>query len=625
MALLMFSTASRVAHAQPAGSAADSLGRPVFGFLRPTYDSNYSSDRSQTNWTQNFKFANQFGKLSLDNKTDYTVKTDPSRPDFSAKGGKTATQLAYSLFDLIPLTGRITFDRGGTNDVAVQTRRQLFSSNINGSYNVRMFRGARSTLSGGVGLTRRRDSNIYNGIENGAQETGVTRSIGASSNYNPPIPGMTLKFDTNYTNQRTNPRALNKDLVTTDDGPKSNSNSDYSAGWSYSPVTGVDARMDYKSTSINDSYIVVSRDTTQSNRNEVRTNTNNNLTAGLRVKPGGSPTTELTVDFNRRDNRDFRLVEVERASDRSGNSVDMRLRGSPLGNPGFIHYQSGTDEDRSAIRPSSTTLTRVLDGSLERAWNSRFTTRAVGELRLRSQKYSDGVRDVDQFRNRVEFFLTYLPFSKITTNFSARRSSDETINISSIQSRDSRLEENFGFSADIKYTITPKTRVGQIYNINELFTAFQFNPGQDNIQRNRDVATTITHLFSSRVSVEVRHQYKLRETGGYRREGGERFFARGDLRYEQDFKTSLSYKAFNWLTFRSEERFYRTDDIRLTDNRRITNARLEMAHNATFQRSIPGGGTISATTDLWVQKLVKPFPGKPERFFSVNLRLSKPF
>ncbi|TPW16356.1 MAG: hypothetical protein FD129_737, partial [bacterium] len=60
-------------------AAADTLGRPIFGFLRPTYITTYNITDQESAWDQSFKFTNTFGLFNLDSDTGFAVKTDPNR------------------------------------------------------------------------------------------------------------------------------------------------------------------------------------------------------------------------------------------------------------------------------------------------------------------------------------------------------------------------------------------------------------------------------------------------------------------------------------------------------------------------------------------------------------------
>jgi hypothetical protein len=138
----------------------DTLGRPVFGFLRPTYTTSYNITDQEAAWDQNFKFSNTFGLFNLESNTGYNVKTDPNRTNFRASVGTTDNRLRYNLFDRIPLSASVIYNRDGTDDTNDRNRRSTTNAGFDGSYKWRVRRGMDVNVQGGAGLNARRENAV---------------------------------------------------------------------------------------------------------------------------------------------------------------------------------------------------------------------------------------------------------------------------------------------------------------------------------------------------------------------------------------------------------------------------------------------------------------------------------
>jgi hypothetical protein len=174
--------------------------------------------------------------------------------------------------------------------------------------------------------------------------------------------------------------------------------------------------------------------------------------------------------------------------------------------------------------------------------------------------------------------------------------------------------------------VTKSTTLTQKYNYQPAFTTFQFDSPKDNLLRNRDVTTTITTLLNPRLTLTMKHNYQLQESGGYRRDAnGTRLFAVGGNLYVQDLTTSLAWRPLTWLNFYTDERFNRRDQVDFSKNSRAINSRLELSQSANFQRPLPGGGLIQVDFKYFVQASLKPVAGRREKYIMANVTLNKTF
>lgn len=608
------------------GAGVDTLDRAVFGFLRPTYNSTYSVNRQQSSWDQDFSFSNRFSGISVDNKTSYTVRTDPKRPNFKALNGSTASQLALTVLNLIPVTGSVSYARTRMNDRDLQTASDVFDSGLNGSYNMRLFQGARSSVDSRVGLRRNTDTNTYKGLETGTSETALTRDLSINTNYNGPVSGMIFRLTNQFYAERTTPETINSAVDTTaDNSPRTNTRTAHKLNWSFSRWEPLAARVDLSRTRAQNGYIIVSRDKTLDGRAEEASDENSSMTVNLEWKPRAS-TSEAGLDFRSSTVLNRRAVDVQRASDRSSTTLEGRVRYSILGTGFFVHMENTSDDDRSPVRGASTTLTRIIEGNMERPLTPAVTARMVGEVRLRSVEYDDAIQDNDDLKTRMEGSVTWQPMSRLSATLTGNKTLDNMVSVSRSQSRNTRLEENYGLIADYKYTLSRRTRITQKYAFQEIFNSFIFNAPNDNLTRTRNINTGISTEIFRDVTVDVRHNYEFRESGGYRRDpGGTRYFSKGEERYVQDLTASLSYRPTSWLSFSTNERIYRTDTRRLLESTPSVSSRREFTQTASLTRSLPGGGTLKCDSSVNIQRVVRPIAGKAERSFAASVAVNKAF
>lgn len=410
-------------------------------------------------------------------------------------------------------------------------------------------------------------------------------------------------------------------------GPTNNLNRDATLAITYAPFEAFSTDLTLTGGYRADSYIIVnSGDPTLKGRREKVSQKTSNLAFNMGFHPPALKTTEVQVKVTRTFTGIDKLVDVDRASEATASSVDARLRHRLLGNQLNLHFEQDNNNDRPRSRVSSKTLTRVIDGAVDRPMGPRITARGAGELRLRRQNYADLLQDQDGLRSKLEMGMTYRPDSSLTGTVVASRTLDDSRNINSQLSQNSRYEERYTVSFGIDWAVTKSTTLTQKYNYQPAFTTFQFDSPKDNLLRNRDVTTTVTTLLNPRLTLTMKHVYQLQESGGYRRdENGTRLFAVGGNLYVQDLTTSLAWRPLAWLNFYTDERFNRRDQVDFSKNSRAINSRLELSQSANFQRPLPGGGLIQVDFKYFVQASLKPVAGRRENYIMANVTLNKTF
>lgn len=819
---------------QTGGAAAPDTarGRPVFGFLVPTYSSTYSLIRGESAWLQKFNFSNDWQRFGLKNDTQYTIKTDPKRVNFKVRQGSSNNDLRYMLLDGLPLAAQLNYSRSGQRDGDRESGTDQLDTNIGTDYYFRTGR-LRNDVHAFIGLTNRTDTQLQQGDRLTTNDLGLSRKINGSSLLIGLVDGLTIKLDGNLQVEGSNAkftegtgilqgtvsprvvsgdppkawvevtRANSLDVVAADstgttsgdgtgrrftfgdlqpgdyevrisapgyetvtrlaniqverttdlgdtpltrgyhssfaqinlsgdlsapgteyfpavhvamtnvyggvwqvevrnvssgdhrfkfttgdargdygsdiagcgsdrvlgpvvlapagqdnaicasftggggfritldeealrfrverlrvdeDGPKNNLNSGATLALTYAPGGSLSTDLTLTQNHRSERYIFLGSDPAKKGRREQDTVNLSGLVYNLDWHPASLKTTGVTLKATRNYNSTEKVVDVDRAAEHTSSTVEARLRHRLLGNQFNLHFEQDNDKDLPRSRTSSRTLTRVVDGALDRQVGRRITARGAGELRLRRQTYADQLQDQDGLRSKLEVGMTYRPDSTVTGTVVASRTMDDSRNINSTLSKNSRLEERYTVAFGVDWALTPRTTLSQRYNYQPAFTTFQFNSSADNLLRNRDVTTTLNTVLNPRLTLSMKHYYQLQESGGYRRAAdGTRLFAVGDNLYVQDFTTSLAWKPLTWINFRTDERLYRRDQVRVARNIRVVSSRIEFTQFAQMQRSLPGGGTLQVDFSYFIQSSLKPTAGQQEHYVTANITLNKTF
>jgi hypothetical protein len=621
----------------------DSLGRKIFGFLRPTYTTSYNITDQESSWDQTFKFQNTFGLFNLESNTGYNVKTDPNRTNFRATAGQTDNRLRYNLFDRIPLTASLVYNRDGTDDTNDRNRRSTTNSGLDGSYKWRVRRGMDVNVQGGIGLNSRREHAVGIDTETDVRENGHDFTLGGGYSWLNMIPGMSVSLNTDRNISSVRTETLDGDTLSQPSDAKTNTRASLVGSWTYLPFEAFETKLTVDRKTLTDNFIIVSRDTTLNGRQESQENLTQTITLNTTIrKPATVVTDEFNVTLSSTANTNDRAIEKERAVDRSGRSLSIKGKKFQFGTQFDTRFDVARDEDRSPLRPTLVTDSRTLEQKLNRTFNPNLSVYAVGEASLRTQKYTDPTNDQDIQKLRAETTVSWRSGGKYTATFGGRANATDFVNVNGATSASSRNEQNYGGSANLSWTVSRRTKVTQNYDYRLALTTFRFNSANDVIQRTRDIRTTISYDFIlappnvgyPSVRLDMNHTYRLSQFGKYRFVNGARFFARTNDRYDQDLALGLAWTINDWLSLRTDEVFHRDDAVvRTTRDRRI-NRRLELLQTAKISRPLPGSGTIDCTVTYRARQLSSESrttrgnteTSQPEEdFLNVNLMLTKPF
>jgi len=150
-------------------------------------------------------------------------------------------------------------------------------------------------------------------------------------------------------------------------------------------------------------------------------------------------------------------------------------------------------------------------------------------------------KDRDRVNNRVTMAVNYQPVTAVKTRFGGEYSDDQTVYTQASESWNNRNTRRFRVTGS--YDIKTFRRVGlsQDYDISAVYTFYQFGENRNTLVRNSNIKTRIGFPLAARLNLNVNHQYKFQDQGGYREVGGERLYARSSERVTNILAINLKY------------------------------------------------------------------------------------
>lgn len=169
-------------------------------------------------------------------------------------------------------------------------------------------------------------------------------------------------------------------------------------------------------------------------------------------------------------------------------------------------------------------------------------------------------KDRDRVNNRVSLTVNYIPIAAVTTKLGGEFSDEQTVYTQRTQSWNNKNTRRF--RATGSYDIKTFRRVGltQDYDISAVYTYYQFGENRNTLVRNSNISTRIVFPVAPKVDVNLNHQYKFQDQGGYREVNGQSLYARSSERETNVMAINLRYAPIRALklTARSSYQLQRT-------------------------------------------------------------------
>ncbi len=156
-------------------------------------------------------------------------------------------------------------------------------------------------------------------------------------------------------------------------------------------------------------------------------------------------------------------------------------------------------------------------------------------------------KDRDRINSKITMAVNYKPVVAVKTRLGGEFSDEQTVYTQAAQSWNNRNTRRFRVTGS--YDITTFRQVGltQNYDISSIYTFYEFGENRNTLVRNSNIRTKVTFPLARKLNVNVQHQYKFQDQGGYRKIGGERLYARSSERETNILAINLRYVPINGL------------------------------------------------------------------------------
>jgi hypothetical protein len=258
---------------------------------------------------------------------------------------------------------------------------------------------------------------------------------------------------------------------------------------------------------------------------------------------------DVSVSFNESDSRFDLHSDRDNSTRRSGLKGSARLmpwRGA------IVNLGGGRETSRNMYATTDTgrdlhkSLTLKLTQDLGRKANLNLT--ALSDMT--SVFYADKVqndKDRDRLNNRVALDVDYKPLDAISTRLAAEYSDERTVYIMAANSGSNRTTRKFRVSGGYDVKTFGKVGLKQDYDISAIYTFYEYGKDRNTLVRNSNIRTRFNIPLRRALSLNVNHQYKFQDQGGYSEKGGQRLYARSAERETNILSIALRYTFLRYI------------------------------------------------------------------------------
>ncbi|MFC1800295.1 hypothetical protein ACFL2Z_05265, partial [Candidatus Eisenbacteria bacterium] len=156
-------------------------------------------------------------------------------------------------------------------------------------------------------------------------------------------------------------------------------------------------------------------------------------------------------------------------------------------------------------------------------------------------------KDRDRINSRMTMTVNYKPVPAVSTRFGTEYSDEHTVYTRASQSWSNKNTRRFRVTGS--YDVKTFRRVGlkQDYDISALYTFYQFGENRNTLVRNSNIRSRVTFPIAPKLNLNVDHQYKFQDQGGYREVDGQSLYARSSERETNVLGINLRYVPFTAL------------------------------------------------------------------------------
>jgi hypothetical protein len=523
------------------------------------YNTNYSLNRGNRNWSQSADVRLKPGNLEVGNVTTMTIGREQNRtnPRISRRG-ETRTELAYRVSPWLRLGGGLGLnrfsDRSGSTTATVQqdnddaSAQALFNSTIGqspirGSASIGYLKSEQRDLS-----SRGTSTNLFASTSR-TWNAGSRVSLDASQQFSrlsSTVPDS-AGYSQNDRNSNTN--------VTLRSAVQFNR-------WSSLDFTGSTQRSRIERPALlpldedDPSVLTVVPERVLGQ--------NDNLDGSVRLQLPRQGS--LTVRAAKAQNEQVYSAEIDRSSvaKRTSFTADATVPTTRFA-AGTISYENTlSDNDYTRRDPGyvESALLRRLEANLSRGLGPRTSARLTAGMTLTRRRYgsytssfgTDAPSGQDQLRSRASLNLSYRPGTRFDTGLTLAIEENDVVNLSSTASINNARQRSYGV------TWLWNAKPGDIWSVTQSNNAtavqqyFNFTPDRDQLSFIYNLNTTVIAQLMPTVRLETQHTARIQSRGSWRFVENQRRFGKANEFNSFDLNLRAVYTPKSWLTLEAQER-----------------------------------------------------------------------
>jgi hypothetical protein len=583
--------------------------------VRPTYQTDYSVNRTTSNWGQKFSFTMPVGPLILTHSSSGDLSRDTREARRRPRRLTSHTELTYKLGDALSFGAIYEIPRDHYSDTSVKRQIDKADLSIRGSFHERLWNRLQFDLGASGGQASDKYNQLY---------------FFGSRNVSAP------------------------DSTVTSNGAGARGSVDGRLDYTTGPLS-VNSSYAYSRSSL-DTRTTVARATTDTTnamtapRLDVNRDVNNNFASTISLRPNALLSGSLSL-ANRTAQFQYyseyiQGQETRTTLDRSAALHTSLSRGTLQANANLsigtsqLHFQHGSDRSyevgtlhfdadanwilygvsvkakfssdssryeyprESVIRLSpgenNNTYNHSASLSLSRTLNRRTYATANASLSLLRYVYDTKKKlDRDTANKRADLAVNYNPGRKVTMGLTFGASINQNVNISSASSQSNTDERIYTLQPSFTYRVTRYTTLTQTYSVTSDYTVYTFNETDNRYTGTWAVTSGVVTTLSPRVSLTFNHYAQLRETGSYRRntDTSPRYFGKAQENHNQDITLMILYQPTRSLSVSASQRLTLSSSYSCPENcmRTGESRLLELNEGASFQQTLHDGTSIRSS------------------------------
>jgi hypothetical protein len=533
---------------KPPGSSPPVSFDHWYDATHPAVEFTLAKEKDVTNWDARLAVSQPFGgkfdlrlNATLHNRTNTTL----NRAD--ANDGTTAA-LSYSLND--DLSFSINYNstvlanwynlKGGAPD----DRKKRGSFTVASDLNKDLTSGLGVRVHVGGGATQNSYSNVSN--------SGNQGDIGASMMYNPV--GSTFRASADYTGKQyflTSQLDTSGVLALETKDETFSQNLTFDVGFDVFPGMRVAANL-----IANDEQKQRPDQIAQEQETELRKRRGVSVTSAYR----GSDRFNWDASVNLSRAKSRFLIAYDRNSDITNAALDGNVRIVPWG--GASLAVSGKWGGTRSVY-----ITADTGDNVQRSVSLKYAQKMGSKADLSFSALSDlGIiafdnkganpKDRDQLSNRYRLDLGYKLRPRINITLGAEFSDERSVYTQSAQSGNNKNTERYRVTGSYDIKTWKNVSLNQRYEISSVFTDYHFDDARNTLVRNSNINTSLEFRIVSSLGLNIRHNFKYQDQGGYRREGGERLYSRAAESESHLLSIAVNYRLGKYLNFRIRQGFF---------------------------------------------------------------------